>query len=49
MGLKSFLAIFGTVFLAELGEKTPLATLLSYAANVGFISIGVWTGRQAYA
>ena len=32
MDFKSFLAIFGTIFLAELGDKTQLATLL-YASD----------------
>jgi putative Ca2+/H+ antiporter (TMEM165/GDT1 family) len=32
MQLKNLLVVFGTVFLAELGDKTQLATLL-FAAN----------------
>jgi putative Ca2+/H+ antiporter (TMEM165/GDT1 family) len=38
MDSKMFLTVFGTVFLAELGDKTQLATLL-FAAKGG----GLWT------
>jgi putative Ca2+/H+ antiporter (TMEM165/GDT1 family) len=45
MELKSFLVVFGSVFLAELGDKTQLATLL-FAAREG---VSRWTVFAASA
>ena len=45
MDWKVFLVVFGTVFVAELGDKTQLATLL-YAAdanvNKWVVFLGAW-------
>ena len=45
MDVKLFLTVFGTVFLAELGDKTQLATLL-FASNS---AVNRWTVFAAAA
>lgn len=46
MDLKTLLAIFGTVFLAELGDKTQLATLL-FASDAKNSPLGVFLAASA--
>jgi putative Ca2+/H+ antiporter (TMEM165/GDT1 family) len=46
MELKTLIAIFGTVFLAELGDKTQLATLL-FASDQKNSPLGVFFAASA--
>lgn len=45
MDLKTFIAVFGTVFLAELGDKTQLATVL-FASRPSVSLITVFLGAS---
>jgi putative Ca2+/H+ antiporter (TMEM165/GDT1 family) len=46
MDFKTLIAVFGTVFLAELGDKTQLATVL-FAANKEHSALWVFAAASA--
>jgi putative Ca2+/H+ antiporter (TMEM165/GDT1 family) len=46
MDIKLFAAVFGTVFLAEIADKTQVVTLL-YASNASTSKLAVFLGSAA--